>query len=45
MIQEPEEASTILRSKKNKIDEMRELQIKLYQGGDGEDTLTIKKGP
>jgi general secretion pathway protein D len=32
VIQSPDEASTILESKKNKMDEMREMQIKLYQG-------------
>lgn len=33
VIQNPEEAKTILGSKKNKMDQMREMQIKLYQGG------------
>ena len=33
VIQNPGEATTIFESKKNQIDEMREMQIKLYQGG------------
>jgi general secretion pathway protein D len=32
VIQNPEEATNILESKKTKMDEMREMQIKLYQG-------------
>ncbi len=46
VIQNPEEASSILESKKNRIDQMREMQIKLYHGG-GETTVEppIETGP
>jgi general secretion pathway protein D len=33
VLQNPEEASAVSQSKKNEIDQLRELQIKLYQGG------------
>ncbi|MCB2148026.1 MAG: type II secretion system secretin GspD [Deltaproteobacteria bacterium] len=33
VIQNPGEATAVFESKKNQIDEMREMQIKLYQGG------------
>jgi general secretion pathway protein D len=40
VIQNPGEASTIFESKKNQIDEMREMQIKLYNG-DQDETLSL----
>jgi len=39
VIQNPEEATTIFEAKKNNIDEMREMQIKMYNGGP-DDTST-----
>ncbi len=46
VMQNPEEASAVSESKKNEIDEMREMQIKLYHGG-GETTVEppIETGP
>ncbi len=38
VLQNPAEASAVSQSKKAKIDQMRELQIKLYQGGGGDAT-------
>ena len=46
VMQNPEEASAVSESKKNEIDEMREMQIRLYLGG--EDTMlspAIETGP
>jgi len=40
VIQSPEEASTIFESKQNTINEMREMQIKMYNG-DPEDASTL----
>jgi len=46
VIQNPGEATTIFESKKNQIDEMREMQIKLYQGGKAPaDTPPIEMDP
>ena len=46
VIQNPEEASTIYDSKKNEIDEMRELQIKMYNGDpDDASRLPVDTGP
>jgi len=38
VLQNPSEASAISKVKKNQIDDLRELQIKLYQGGGGDAT-------
>ena len=40
VIQSPDEATNVLESKKSKMDEMREMQIKLYHGGSGSDSPT-----
>ena len=46
VVQNPKEASTIHESKKNAIDEMRETQIRLYQGGENVMTTPpIETGP
>ncbi|BBO67450.1 type II secretion system protein GspD [Desulfosarcina alkanivorans] len=46
VIQNPAEASTILESKKTKMDQMREMQIKLYQGGEDPAVVPpVESGP
>ncbi|WP_319409236.1 type II secretion system secretin GspD [uncultured Desulfosarcina sp.] len=45
VIQNPGEATAVFESKKNQIDEMREMQIKLYQGGKAPpDSPPLEKG-
>jgi general secretion pathway protein D len=46
VVQNPKEATTVYKSKKDQIDEMREMQIKMYRGDDeSAETSTDGTGP